>query len=142
MSVEENKSIINRYVETWNRGDVQALTQFWSPDLVNHTREKDCGFEETKGIVTAFKNFFPDMQFTLEDVIAEDDRVMSRMTWTATHSTKFMGGAASGRKVTCTVIGIARIVDGKIVEHWGVTDELAMLAQMGLLPEDFHATAG
>jgi Predicted ester cyclase len=63
--------------------------------------------------------------------------VVTRMTAQATNTGSYMGLPATGKKITCAVMGIARVDDGKIAEHWGVTDELAMMAQLGLLPEEF-----
>jgi steroid delta-isomerase-like uncharacterized protein len=137
MSVEENKTLIRRYIEAWNRGDLQALSECWSRDLVHHTRANAHGYEETKKIIAAFMSQFPDMRFRLEDIIAEEDKVVSRMTWSATREADHPGGAQAGAAITCTVIGIARLADGRIVEHWGVTDELSMMVQMGLLPDEF-----
>ena|ERR1051325_4718609 len=137
MSVEENKTLIRRYVEAWNRGDLQALSEFWSRELVHHTRSNTHGYEDTKRIVAAFMSQFPDMRFRLDDIIAEEDKVVSRMTWSATHKPDHPEGPKTGRPITCTVIGIARLAGGRIAEHWGVTDELSMMAQMGLLPEEF-----
>jgi C-1 hydroxylase len=137
MSVEENKTLIRRYVEAWNRGDLQALSEFWSRELVHHTRSNTHGYEDTKRIVAAFMSQFPDMRFRLDDIIAEEDKVVSRMTWSATHKPDHPEGPTTGVPITCTVIGIARLAGGRIAEHWGVTDELSMMAQMGLLPEEF-----
>ncbi|HYP30144.1 MAG TPA: ester cyclase [Blastocatellia bacterium] len=78
-----------------------------------------------------------------DDIIAEEDKkVVTRMRWSATLSDSFMGVPPAGNRITCTVAGVARPANEKIVEHWGVTDELAMWAQMGLLPEEFLAAMG
>jgi steroid delta-isomerase-like uncharacterized protein len=136
MAVEANKALIRRYIETWNRGDIGELVQFWSPDLVHHTRTDSHGYEETKRIIAQFMSNFADMRFRIEDMIAEGDKVVTRLKWRATHTGDYLGTPASGRTVECALIGIARIVDGKIAEHWGVTDELYLMQQMGLLPEE------
>jgi steroid delta-isomerase-like uncharacterized protein len=134
---EQNKSLIRSYVETWNRGDLQKLSEYWSPNMVHHTRTKSHGLEEVKNIVGSFMNAFPDLRWKIDDIVAEGDRVVTRMTAQATNTGSYMGLPATGKKITCAVMGIARVDDGKIAEHWGVTDELAMMAQLGLLPEEF-----
>ena len=139
MSVEANKTIIRRYVETWNRGDLDALCEFWAQDIVHHTRFQDNGYENTKRIVAEIMKAFPDMHFQLDDVLADGDKVVTRMTWSGTHTGAYMGVPATGRKVNCALIGVARMQDGKIIEHWGVTDELHMMQQIGLLSEELLA---
>lgn len=134
---EQNKSLIRSYVETWNRGDLQKLSEYWSPNMVHHTRTKSHGLDEVKNIVGSFMNAFPDLRWKIDDIVAEGDRVVTRMTAQATNTGSYMGLPATGKKITCAVMGIARVDDGKIAEHWGVTDELAMMAQLGLLPEEF-----
>lgn len=137
MTVEANKALIRRYIETWNLGDIEELVQFWSPDLVHHTRNNSHNFEETKRIITQFMSNFAETRFRIEDMIAEGDKVVTRMRWRAKHTGEYLGSPASRRPVECTLIGIARVVDGKIAEHWGVTDELHLMQQIGLLPEEF-----
>jgi C-1 hydroxylase len=136
MSAKDNKAIIRRYVDTWNRGDLDALFTFWSPDIVHHTRSASYGFDETKRLVTDFTMMFAGMRFQVEDMIAERDRVVSRMTWRATHDGGFLGGAPTRKEISCAVLGVARLRNGAIVEHWGVTDELHMMQQMGLVPDE------
>jgi C-1 hydroxylase len=139
MSAEANKATIRRYIETWNRGDLAALTKFWSPDLIHHTRSGAHGYDDTRRIVGAIMHSFPDMRFQIEDAIAEGDRVVTRMTWRGTHTGDYMGAPPTGKVVSCALIGIARLEGGRIAEHWGVTDELHMMQQMGLLPEELLA---
>lgn len=135
----ESKNLIRRYVETWNKGDIEGLSQFWARDMIHHTRTKKQGFDEVKQIVKDFAKAFPDLQFRLDDIIAEGDRVATRMIAHATHLGAYMGVPPSGKKVSCAVMGVARVVGDKIAEHWGVTDELAIMAQIGLLPENYLA---
>jgi len=136
MTPQENKAIIRRYIETWNRGDLDGVFAFWSPDIVHHTRFASHGYDDTRRIVTEFTSNFEWMRFQLEDMVAEGDRVVTRMTWRAKHDRGYLAGAPTSKEITCAVLGIARLKDGKIIEHWGVTDELHMMQQMGLLPEE------
>lgn len=135
----DSKDLIRRYVETWNRGDIEGLSRFWARDMIHHTRSKQQGFDEVKQIVTDFARAFPDLQFQLDDIVAEGDRVATRMLARATHLGTYMGVLPTGKKVSCAVMGVARVVGDKIAEHWGVTDELAIMAQIGLLPEEYLA---
>jgi steroid delta-isomerase-like uncharacterized protein len=139
MSVEGNKNLVRDYVKTWNAGDLQGLSNFWSRDMRHHTRTQAQSFSEVQGVVSTFMEAFPDLQFEIDDIIAEDDRVMTRMTARATHTGSYMGVPPTGKKIDCTIMGVARISDGKIVEHWGITDELLMLHQIGVLQESHLA---
>lgn len=139
MSAAQNKEVIRKYVETWNRGDLPGLCQFWAPDMIHHAREHDHSFDNVKNIVREFMKAFPDLNFQIEDIVAEGDRVVTRMTAHATHMGDYMGLSRTGKTINCTVLGIARLANGKIAEHWGVTDELAMMQQIGLLPEEYLA---
>lgn len=142
MSTQENRARIQEYIETWNKGDMDTLFSFWSPDIVHHTRLASHSYEETKQIVLAFVKQFPDMRFEIADIICEDDKVVTRLRWHGTQNGNYMGANGSGSPISCNVIGVARLEDGQIVEHWGVTDELHMFAQMGLVPEELlHAMA-
>ena len=139
MSTEQNKELVRRYIETWNRGDLQGMARFWAPDMVHHTRSGSHSFDEVAKIVSDFMKAFPDLQFEIVDLVADGDRVASRMTARATHEGEYMGMPATGRQVSCSVFGIARIAGGKLVEHWGVTDELHLMQQVGLVPEEYLA---
>jgi steroid delta-isomerase-like uncharacterized protein len=76
---------------------------------------------------------FSDFRFTIEDLFGAEDRVAARVTMRGTHDGEFMGRPASGRSFALTSVGIFRIADGRIAEHWGVFDQLAMLGQLGAL---------
>jgi steroid delta-isomerase-like uncharacterized protein len=139
MSTEDNKDLVRRYIETWNRGDLQGMAEFWAPEMVHHTRMGSHGFDAVLSIVSAFMTAFPDLQFEIDDLVADGDRVASRMTARATHTGEYMGMPATGKTVSCSVFGFARVSDGKLVEHWGVTDELHLMQQVGLVPDAYLA---
>jgi predicted ester cyclase len=82
----------------------------------------------------AFLNAFPDCQFTIDDMIAEGDRVATKKTFSGTHTGEFNGIAPTGRSVSITFVDILRLRDGKIVEHWLSMDQLSFMQQLGLLP--------
>jgi steroid delta-isomerase-like uncharacterized protein len=77
---------------------------------------------------------FPDLHITVEDLIAEGDRVVGRVTFRGTHSKDFQGMPATGKQIEMQVIDILRVEDGKIMERWGVADNLAMMQQLGAMP--------
>jgi C-1 hydroxylase len=107
--------------------------------MQHHTRTQAHGVEEVKKIVGSFMSAFPDLKWHIDDIVAEGDRVVTRMTAQATHTGSYLGLPPTGKQINCSVLGIARLDKGKIVEHWGVTDELAMMSQIGLLPAEYLA---
>ena len=122
MSAETNKAIIRRlWEEVWNQGNLSVCDEIF-----------DAAYE--KGFAPVLRAAFPDLHFTIEDMIAEDDKVVTRHTMTGTHQGEFMGIAPTGRPIEFTVIDILRLDQGKIVEHWAVQDRLALMQQLGLLP--------
>ena len=82
-----------------------------------------------------FRSAFPDMSVKINDMIAENDKVMSKLTVNGTHSGEFMGIAPSKNKIEYEEIVILRIEDGKIVEHWAVADALSLMQQIGAIPD-------
>src|SRR5215207_4124824 len=87
----ENKEVIRDYVETWNQGDLNGLCTYWSSDMRHYTRTQSHDYEAVKGIVGNFMQAFPDLRFNIEDIIAEGDRVVTRMTARATNTGSYMG---------------------------------------------------
>jgi steroid delta-isomerase-like uncharacterized protein len=137
MSTEQNKSLA-RYVyeEIFNTGNFEALAEVSAPDFVDHSPSpgQAPGVEGVIQSLTGLREAFPDMTFTVEDMIAEGDKVVSRLTMRGTHNGEFMGVPATGRPVAQTGIDIVRIVDGIAVERWGEFDNLGLMQQLGLIP--------
>lgn len=133
----DNKAIARRlYEEVLNRGDLAAAGALISPDAVD--QEAGPGgppaLETMTAMVTALRIGFPDLRCTVEDIIAEGDLVACRFTMTGTHTGDFAGTPASGRPVSVEGVDIMRFRDGRVVEHWGITDQFTLLQQLGLLP--------
>ena len=84
--------------------------------------------------LSAFLNAFPDSQFTIDDMIAEGDRVATKKTFTGTHAADFGDIPATGKPVTLQYVDIMRVRDGRIVEHWLSMDQLRFLQQLGVMP--------
>ena len=114
MSIEQNKAFVQRYVEEpWNKGNVDALDELCAP---NFHLEGFGGVEAFKEAIRGFRKSFPDLHFTVEEIIAEGDKVAYRWTARGTHQGEYQGIAPTGKTVTSTGITIIRIVDGKVVE--------------------------
>jgi steroid delta-isomerase-like uncharacterized protein len=137
MSAEANRALVYEFLELWNRRDMQRMAQHWAPNMVHHTRTGTYGPSEVFSLMAGFMDAFPDLEFTIDNLVAEGDLVATRMTARATHRKEFMGIPATGRQVCCSVMGLVRIASGRIVEHWNIMDELYLMQQLGLVPEDY-----
>ncbi|MDQ3734385.1 MAG: ester cyclase [Actinomycetota bacterium] len=136
MSTQSNKEIVRRYYdEALTNGRVEVIEDLAIADYIEHDPlpGQGEGLEGLKNRVTMLVQALAPA-FTLEDVIAEDDRVVVRWTNNATHVGTFAGIPATGRSCRVAGIGIHRLVDGRMAEHWHVVDQLSMLQQLGLLP--------
>jgi steroid delta-isomerase-like uncharacterized protein len=138
---EQNKSLIRRYLEqTINAGNVAAIDELTSADYVGHMVGVPPFDRAThKRLLAAFRAAFPDQQVTIEDLIAEGDKVVNRATYTGTHRGEFQGIAPTGKRFTISGMNISRIADGKVVEDWTVLDMLGMLQQIGAIPRQAMA---
>ena len=141
MSAEENKAQLQRvYEQVFNQGNLDQIEEFFSADFVDHEAPPP-GMEGLEGIevlrqfVKVSRDAFPDLQFTAEDMIAEGDKVAARYTMRGTHQGEFLGVAPTGKQIEVTGIDIVRFEGGKMVEHWANSDELGMMQQLGLVPE-------
>lgn len=121
--------------EGFSKGDVSVFDSYTSPDFVEHQH----GFippnvEGVKRGIEALHYAFPDFSLVIEDTISDDDKVWGRMTGRGTHLNKFGPMYPTGKKFEITVIDIGRFENGKLVEHWGVPDRLALMEQLGMKP--------
>ena len=110
MSLEENQAIVRKAISALNKQDPSALDDFFSPNYVDHTNQLQ-SWEDIKQFYTRAFEDFPDFNRTIEDIIAEGDKVWFRA--------KITGTASTGKKIELTSISILRIVNGKVVEGWG-----------------------
>ncbi len=137
MSIEENKAVAQRWIEeAWNKGDLAIVDELIASSYVLHdpTRPGLRGREGIKASISMFRTAFPDLHFTIEDQIAEGDKVVIRYIVQGTHRGPLMGIAATGKQGTLTGMDIYRIADGQIEEAWSNWDMLRMLQQMGVIP--------
>lgn len=129
---EENKAVARRWFEEgWNKHNLDKVDEFFTANFVSHSL--GFGFEEWKQFVSTALIAFPDIHFTVEDQIAEGDKVTTRWTYRATHQGEFMGIPATGKQVTVTGMNISRHENGKYVEDWGNWDGLGLLQQLGAI---------
>ena len=135
MSIEENKNIVRRYQDVYNSNNLDALTEVVSEDLLTPKIMAGIptGIEGAKAAHQIMLAGFPDYQTVIDDLFAEGDKVAARITLSGTHTGSFMGIPATGKHVEFTGIYIARIANGKIVEHWGEEDGVSLLMQLGVL---------
>ena len=135
MSAEENKALARHSWGLLDNPDI--LEEVYSPDLVWHEPDQDVqGLEEAKRFLGMYKTAFPDLHATVEDVIAEGDKVVTRWTISGTHQGEIEEfGPPTGKQVEIKGITIHRIEEGKIVEEWERYDNLSVMQQLGLAPE-------
>ncbi len=135
MSTEENKTLVRRGSDALNERNWAALDALCASDIVSHIASVTIqGLEPYKQCLAMYFTAFPDARLTIEDLIAEGDRVAVRQTLHGTHQGDFMGMPPTGRQVTGTGISIFRIVNGKVVEQWANYDDLGLLQQLGVVP--------
>ncbi len=131
-----NKAIAKSFVqEVINGGDLSAVDKYMAADIKDHTPMPGIpeGAEGFKELLTMLRGAFPDMHSSLDHVIAEDDKVAMFGTFTGTHKGEFMGVPATGKQVSMNEFHLVRMQDGKMVEHWGVEDNMAMMTQLGVV---------
>jgi len=138
MSTEQNKALVRQLVEEFfNRGNTGLADTLLAPDFVER-EELPPGIprdrEGVKQLAALFRSAFPDFNVTIDDLVAEGDKVVLRATWSGTQKGEFMGVPPTGKRVSFGVIDILRIADGKFVEHWGQMDSMGMMQQLGAVP--------
>lgn len=136
MSIEENKAIIRRWVEGYNNHDPSIVDELISDDYVLHAPggQDIKGPESFKQMFIANLPIFPDIHYTIDDMVAEGDKVAVRYTMTATHQGEYMGITATGKRITLTQAFFYRLAGGKIVEALPYSDQLVLFQQLGVSP--------
>ncbi|WP_394835751.1 ester cyclase [Pendulispora rubella] len=133
-SVAHNGDLGRRYFEeVWNQGRLEVLDELLSRDYINHTPsvpDPPPGPEGLKPIVAAIRKGFPDLHYRIEDMIVTEDRVVLRTIVTGTNTGELFGAPPTGQRVQVNQMNIEHIRNGRIAEHWRVTDELAMQQQL------------
>jgi predicted ester cyclase len=143
MSAEANKALVREFIAAADQRDFDRASACLSPSVIVHL----AGAPGPLDFPTFFQfgqmwhSAFPDEQTVFEDQVAEADKVVSRMTSSATHTGEFQGIPPTGRRITVMGIWIDRVADGKIVERWGAVDMLGVMQQLGVIPAEQQAGA-
>jgi predicted ester cyclase len=137
MTAEENKALIRRYFEEIDaRRDASVLDEFFAPDFIDHNPSP--GFTpDLEGLKQSFVHFLaatPDGYHIVEDMIAEGDKVMTRISAYGTQTGELFGIPPTGKQIRTTGIAVHRIANSKIVEHWNEIDNLGTMQQLGVVP--------
>lgn len=136
MTLEENKAIVRRYLdEAWNRGNITILDELMAPDYKRYVGTSG-GYLDREGQkqrIAGFHKALANLQLTLDDMLAEGDEVTIRIHVTGTHRDTLVGVPATGKDVVVAAVDILRLVDGSVVEHWGVMDTYGLLQQLSAI---------
>ena len=135
---EQNKQIVQRYfTEVWNGGKLEVLNELLDKQYINHTPSTPnppVGPDGLKPIVAAIRRAFPDLHFEIKELIANDSMAVARLIMTGTQKDSLFNLPPTGKQITVNQMNIEKISNGKIIEHWRVTDELSMMKQLGFEP--------
>lgn len=135
MSTEDNKALACRYLdEVYAKGNLELIDELIDVDIQEHEEfgdQKPAGRPGLKELVKVVRNAFPDINVTVQDVMAEGDRVFMRTSWEGTQKGEFMGIEPTGKHVYFTSMDEIRFAGGKIKEHWGVSDTMGLMMQLG-----------
>ncbi len=143
MSTEENKQVIRRWVEEWNRGNLEGVYALFAPDFDGHSQQAGLppGLEGLKQGLRLYHDALPDSQMTIELLIAEEDKVAGYGFLAGTHKGSLFGIPPKGKKVRVPFLVIHRFKDGRITEGWHIEDILAALQQIDAIPAPQSAQA-
>lgn len=137
-TIETNKAVVRRiYDEVINNAEHDKVAEFFGTNNVDHERSRGFSNIDAQGVAgmtNIFKTLraaFPDHHIEIEDLIAEDDKVVARVTSTGTHTGELLSVPGTGTKVRYVGVDVFQLRDGKVVEHWGATDMLGFLTQVG-----------
>jgi steroid delta-isomerase-like uncharacterized protein len=136
---EHNKDVVRRLMEEiWNKGNLSIVDEFFTPNYEHHdssTPDFGRGPECEKKLATFYRNAFPDLRLTIEDIIAEGDTVMARWSCRGTHKGDLRGIAPTGKQINISGVTVARLANGKLAESYVNWDALGMMQQLGVVPE-------
>lgn len=142
MSITENKALAHRILEeVFSQGRLSQIEELFTPGILIHDPDKELlGFEQVKQGILRLREAFPDLTYSIEDMIGEDDKVMVRFTGKGTHRGNFRGVAPTDKQMTYTGIMIMRLAEGKLAEYWAVSDALGIFRQLGVYPSLPHSS--
>jgi steroid delta-isomerase-like uncharacterized protein len=136
---EQNKTSVRRlFEEVWNKGHMPVADELFAPTYTHHdssTSDVGRGPESEKKRATLYRNAFPDVRLTIEDITAEGETVVARWSCRGTHKGDLNGIAPTGKQFNITGVSIARFTNGKMIEGWVNWDALGLMQQLGVVPE-------
>jgi steroid delta-isomerase-like uncharacterized protein len=135
---EQNKAVVRRtFEEVWNKGNLQIADELFSANYIHHdpsTPDLGRGADSEKKRASLYRNAFPDLRLTVEDLIADGEKVVARWSCHGTHKGELGGIAPTGKQFTISGVTIARFEHGKMVEGWINWDSLGLMQQLGVVP--------
>ena len=137
MPENETRAVVRRIQEeVLKQGRLDLIDELFSADVVDHSNLPGFspGREGIRQMIAMYRGVFDNAQVNIESVVAEGDEVVSRCTISGTHVGEYLGIAPTGKHITITVLGVDRVVDGKVVEHWEHFDPLVLMQLIGRLP--------
>ncbi len=135
--MEENKGLVRRMEEEiFNKRNVAAVDEFLAPGYVLRTAPEGTpsSRDAVKQFIGMYLEAFPDLRISIDELLAVEDKVVGRFTFTGTHGGELMGLPPTQRRISVRQIAIYRIENGKVVEEWEVPDQLGLMQQLGALP--------
>ena len=135
MSSTSNEAIYRRIIdEIFNKGNMSVADELLAPSCVEHQRGGlGAGPEGIKRTATFLRAAFPDFTLTIEDLVVDGDKIWARQRGGGTNEGRFLGHPPTGKKVYVEVFDVCRFENGKMVEHWGVPDQLGILLGLGVI---------
>jgi steroid delta-isomerase-like uncharacterized protein len=140
-TASENKAQFRRtYEELLNRGNLSIVDELVAADFINHDAPpgRNRGPESMRQLTNWLRSAFPDLQFSIEEMVAEGDTVVGRVIMRGTHQGTFQGIPPTGRPIQQAHAHFVRFRDGKAIEHRAVRDDLALMQQLGVIPAAEH----
>ena|ERR1035437_1715329 len=134
MSTESNIAAFRKLIEVgFTNGDLTVADELFSPDALEHQRGSKPGIDGAKATITSLHESFSDFELTIVKLVADGDTVWALNRARGVNTGSVMGFPPTGKSFEIDVFDVARFEDGKIVEHWGVPDQLGLLIQLGLM---------
>jgi steroid delta-isomerase-like uncharacterized protein len=136
-SLEQNKALMRNYIEVaWNKGNLDFIDKNFSSDFVSHGTlpGQPNNRDSVKSVISTIRNAIPDLHITIEELLAEGDKVASRWVTKGTHKGDLMGAKPTGNKIRVSETVVVRVKDGRVVEGWANRDDLGFLQQIGVIP--------
>jgi len=136
VAAETNRAIVRTWFDAFNTGDLDRVDDLFAPDVVDYTAPPGApsGVAGMKALISVYRAAFPDIHFTVEQIIAEDDRMAGRWTARGTQQGPLLNIPATSKSIEISGIFIMHVSGDKVTEHWVQFDQLGMLQQLGVIP--------